>query len=62
MDTAHKADPAAFTIRAAEPQDAEAIAALIGAPGTFEGTLLGRRSRPRGSNSCSASSPATASS
>jgi len=39
MDAAHKADPAPFTIRAAEPQDAQAIAALIGAPGTFEGTL-----------------------
>ena len=39
MDIAHKADHAPFAIRAAEPEDAPAIAALIGAPGTFEGTL-----------------------
>ena len=39
MDAAHKADHAPFSIRAAEPEDAPAMSALIGAVGTFEGTL-----------------------
>jgi L-phenylalanine/L-methionine N-acetyltransferase len=39
MDTAHKADPARIVIRSAEPQDANGISALMGSPGTFEGTL-----------------------
>ncbi|MEO5670496.1 MAG: GNAT family N-acetyltransferase [Ramlibacter sp.] len=39
MDAAHKADHSSFLIRASEPEDAPAIAAMIGAVGTFEGTL-----------------------
>jgi L-phenylalanine/L-methionine N-acetyltransferase len=40
MDSAaHEADATAFTIRAQEPSDAAGVSALIGTPGTFEGTL-----------------------
>ncbi|MEO7390644.1 MAG: GNAT family N-acetyltransferase [Ramlibacter sp.] len=39
MDIAHKADHTPLVIRAAEPADAPAISALVGAVGTFEGTL-----------------------
>ncbi|MEP6790757.1 MAG: GNAT family N-acetyltransferase [Ramlibacter sp.] len=39
MDTAHKADASTLMIRSAEPQDAAAISALLGTPGSFEGTL-----------------------
>ncbi len=39
MDTAHKADAPAITVRALEPADAHEVSALTGAPGTFEGTL-----------------------
>ncbi|MFC5498976.1 GNAT family N-acetyltransferase [Caenimonas terrae] len=39
MDTAHKADDDAITIRALEPADAQEVSALTGAHGTFEGTL-----------------------
>lgn len=39
MDTAHKADAPAITVRALEPGDAHEVPALTGAPGTFEGTL-----------------------
>jgi L-phenylalanine/L-methionine N-acetyltransferase len=38
MDTAHKAD-ARITIRSLEPADAAGASAVIGSPGTFEGTL-----------------------
>ncbi|NKE67438.1 GNAT family N-acetyltransferase [Ramlibacter sp. RBP-2] len=37
MDQAHEADP--VTIRAQEPEDAAAVSALLGRPGSFEGTL-----------------------
>jgi putative acetyltransferase len=36
---AHEADAPTFTIRAREPEDAPAMSALMGSPGTFEGTL-----------------------
>jgi putative acetyltransferase len=36
---AHEADAAALIIRAREPEDAAGMSALMGAPGTFEGTL-----------------------
>lgn len=39
MDQAHQADVAAITIRSQEPQDAAEASALMGQPGTFEGTL-----------------------
>lgn len=40
MDSAaHKADAAEIAIRAQEPADAPAVSALVGTPGTFEGTL-----------------------
>lgn len=39
MDTAHKADDSAITIRAQEPSDAQEVSSLTGAAGTFEGTL-----------------------
>jgi putative acetyltransferase len=36
---AHEAAADSLVIRAQEPEDAEALSALIGTPGTFEGTL-----------------------
>lgn len=36
---AHPADAPSLTIRAREPEDAAGMSALMGAPGTFEGTL-----------------------
>ncbi|MDB5858765.1 MAG: hypothetical protein JWQ76_2454 [Ramlibacter sp.] len=36
---AHEADADNLTIRAREPEDAAGMSALMGAPGTFEGTL-----------------------
>ena len=36
---AHEADAPSLTIRAREPEDAAGMSALMGAPGTFEGTL-----------------------
>jgi putative acetyltransferase len=39
MDSAHQADTAVLTIRSREPEDAAGISALMGQPGTFEGTL-----------------------
>lgn len=39
MDTAHKADADLLIIRSQEPEDAAALSALMGQPGTFEGTL-----------------------
>lgn len=39
MNGSRKADDMAPTIRSAEPEDAAAMSALLGRPGTFEGTL-----------------------